>query len=172
MKKQFLLLIDGMTGAGKTTTTHFLAKVLPRTAIIGMDKVKRFVSDFERGERDNAIAREIVLEMARKYLALGLSVIIDQPFNTVEEIQQYQSLASDCGARFYKYQLFTTPELAFTRITERQKEKEDKVPEERIKRNISLFQKRDDLGFITIDTSHLEPRVASELILEKIRELL
>ena len=60
MNKPFLIIIDGMTGSGKTTVSNMLSKNIPRLAIIGMDKVKRFISDFERGEKDNAIAKDIV----------------------------------------------------------------------------------------------------------------
>jgi predicted kinase len=168
MVKPFLLLLDGMTGAGKTTTTKLLAKKLPRTAIIGMDKIKKFISDFERGERDNTIARDIVLLMTKKYFDHGLSVIVDQPFKTQEEIIQYENLAKEYSLKCYKFQLFASPEVAFSRVVNRQKDLEDKVPEERVQRNISLFQKRDHLDFIIIDTSDLDENVASELILEKI----
>lgn len=167
MNNRFLILLDGMTGAGKTTTTNLLSKNLPRTAIIGMDRVKRFVSDFERGERDNKIAREIVCTLAGKYLDLGLSVIIDQPF-TLEEIKTYEELADKHSLEIFKFQIFADPEIAYSRVINRQKDKEDKVPEERIQRNISLFQKRDDLGFILIDTSLLPEDEASKVILRSV----
>ena len=77
MKQPFLLIIDGMTGAGKTTVSKSLSENIPRVAIIGMDKVKRFISDFERCERDNKIARDIVFEMTKKYLDNNISVIVE-----------------------------------------------------------------------------------------------
>lgn len=164
---QFLLLLDGMTGAGKTTVSHILARQLPRTAIIGMDRVKRFISDFERGYRDNAIARSIVFEMTKKYLELGLSVIVDQPYNDEEEINHYKELAEKYSIPYHAFQLFVDPGIAYSRITERQKDKEDKISNERILRNISLFQKRE--GFIGIDTSVLPQEAVAEVILKSIQ---
>lgn len=169
MNKQSLILLDGMTGAGKTTATRILSEKMPRTAIIGMDRVKRFVSDFERGERDNKIAREIVLTLASKYLDLGLSVIVDQPF-TAEEVEVYQSLADKHALPIFKFQLFAKPEVAYARVIDRQKDKADKVPEERIQRNISLFNDRADLGFTVIDTSDLNENGASEIMLNALSE--
>ncbi|MBU0999416.1 ATP-binding protein [Patescibacteria group bacterium] len=166
MKNNFILLIDGMTGAGKTTITKLLAKDLPRTAIVGMDKVKKFITDFERGERDNTVAKEVVLVMVKKYLELGLSVIVDQPFKNTEEIELFENLARENRINLYGFQLFTSPEIAFNRVVNRQKDYKDKVPEERIQRNISLFKNKEDLGFTTIDTSELEPKDVAELILK------
>ncbi len=93
--KQKLILLDGMSGAGKTTLSNSLSKELLRTAIIGFDKIKKFISDFERGARDNQIAREVTMVMAEKYLNLGLSVIVENPFKTEEEIDFYTTLAQE-----------------------------------------------------------------------------
>ncbi len=164
--KQFVLLLDGMTGAGKTTTTNYLVKELPRTAIIGMDKVKRFITDFERGERDNMIARNIVLEMTKKYLELGVSVIVDQSFINEAEVQQYEEISRYFLVNLYKFQLFTTPTIAYERVMNRQKDLDDKVPEDRVKRNISLFKTRGDLGFAVVDTSNMSKESSAKLILK------
>jgi len=167
-KEKFLLLLDGMMGAGKTATATLLSEKLPRTAIIGMDKIKRFVSDFERGTRDNAIARSVVTEMTRKYLDLGLSVIIEQPFRFEDEIKLYDNMAKEFSIPFYKFQLFTTPEIAFKRIIKRQENLTIKVPEERIRNNIGLYESREKLGFALIDTTNMKPEEVSEYILKKL----
>lgn len=166
--KQILMLLDGMMGAGKTTATRQLSDHMPRTAIIGMDKVKRFVSDFERNEVDNGIAREVVFEMAKKYLDLGLSVIVEQPFKTEEEISGYENLASERSIICHKFQLYTKPEVAFERIILRQENQKSKVPEERIRRNLSLYKDRSDLGFETIDTTEKSSEDVLTTILDKI----
>lgn len=93
--KQFVILLDGMTGAGKSTTSNFLEKKIPRMVRVGFDRVKDFVSDFERGERDNGIAREITYIMTKKYLDLDLSVLIEHSFKNEEEIKSYEILAQN-----------------------------------------------------------------------------
>lgn len=167
MKQLFLLMIDGMTGAGKTTVSTLLSKRIPRVATIGMDRVKKFVSDFERGERDNQIARDIVFEMSKKYLDYGISVIIEQPFESIDEIKKYEYLAKERSASLYKFQLFATPELALERVINRQKNTDNKVPENRIVRNISLFEDRSNEGFIIMDTSNISSEDAANKISEE-----
>ncbi|MBT5345682.1 AAA family ATPase [Candidatus Uhrbacteria bacterium] len=166
--KHFLLLLDGMMGSGKTTASSLLSDHLPRTAIIGMDKVKRFVSDFERGTQDNKIAREIVLAMSEKYLELGLSVVVDHPFSSDDQVASYEALSTKYSIPIFKFQLFTTPKIAFGRVNQRQEDREHKVSEERIKRNITLFEDKSNLGFKTIDTTNLQPNEVADIILETI----
>jgi len=105
-----------------------------------MDKVKRFISDFERGERDNTIAKKIIATMTETYIKENISVIIEQSFKNDEEVKIYKQIARTYNLPLYKIQVFCQPEIAFKRILERQKEREIKVPIERIKRNISLFK--------------------------------
>jgi len=167
MKKRFLLIIDGMTGSGKTTAAMLLSKHFPRVAIIGMDKVKRFISDFKRGERDNLIAREIIFEMTRKYFEHNIAVILDQSFKSDKELKLYEKLAHKYSFPIYKVQLYTTPKLAMERVQFRQQDWANKIPEERIKRNISLFKNKQEDGFIVIDTT----KISSKKVVNKILKL-
>jgi predicted kinase len=166
--KQFLLLMDGMSGGGKTTVTKLLADKSPRTAIVGFDKIKKFVSDFERGPRDNQIAREVTMVMAEKYLDLGLSVIVEHPFKTEEEIDFYTKIADEREMPCYKFQLHADPDIALQRVVARTKKNNGDLTEERAKRNISLFQPRQHLGFKVIDTTNVEPQKIAEIILNEI----
>jgi predicted ABC-type ATPase len=170
MKTPFLLIIDGMTGAGKTTTARLLADSIPRLAVVGMDKIKKFISDFERGERDNLIARDVTFEMTRSYLEHNISVVIEQPFRSESEINKYDDLAKEYSIPIYKFQLVVNPELAFERVVNRQKDSETKNPEDRIKRNISLFENREHLGFRLVDTSNLLNDEAAKIILETLNK--
>lgn len=168
MKRPFLLMIDGMTGAGKTTVSHLLSEHIPRVAVIGMDKVKRFVSDFERGTRDNSIARDVIFQMTKAYLDHEISVIIEQPIKSDSELQLYEGLAREHAIPIFKVQLFTDPKTAFQRVVSRQENFEIKVPIQRIRRNISLFERKEDRGFCVIDTT----AQSSEAVKEKILKLL
>jgi predicted ABC-type ATPase len=171
MSNNFLLIIDGMTGAGKTTVSDILSRRLSRVAVIGMDKIKNYISDFERGAEDNQIARDVVYAMAKEYFKHDISVVVEHPFKPDDELSRYEDLANEYSAPILKFQLFTTPELAFIRVVNRQKDSDNKIPEERIKRNISLFKNGENDGFMAIDTSEIPSEDVAEKILEKISQL-
>ncbi|KKW41526.1 MAG: hypothetical protein UY91_C0015G0014 [Parcubacteria group bacterium GW2011_GWB1_55_9] len=145
---QFLVLIDGMSGGGKTTVTRLLAEKLPRTAIVGFDKIKKFVSDFERGVRDNQVAREVTMVMVQKYLDLGLSVIIEHPFKNEEEIDFYTKVASEREIPCHKFQLHADPSIALERVVKRTKENKGDLAEERARHNIyPRFEIKSVIGY-------------------------
>lgn len=156
--------------AGKTTTARLLGERLPRTALIGMDRVKRFLSDFERWETDNGIAKDIVFGMTETYFKHDISVIIDQPFANDAAIIPYADLASQYNIPLYGFQLYTTPERAFQRVMDRQKDKapDFHVPEERIRHNIWLFSMKDEKHFVSIDTSEISSEDVVKIILGKV----
>ncbi|MCB9798548.1 ATP-binding protein [Candidatus Nomurabacteria bacterium] len=165
---QQLILIDGMSGAGKTTTTKLLLEKLPRTAHVGMDVIKRLVSDFERGVRDNDIARAVTFAMAEKYLQLGLSVIVEQPFRTEKMVQEYEQLAKKHHINCHKYQIHADPKVAFERVVDRTKRNGGDLTKERAEKNISLFQSKKHLGFFMIDTTSTKPVKVATMILDQI----
>jgi len=153
-----------MMASGKSTVSNVLKEKLPRTAIIGMDSVKHYLTDLERGKRDNLIGRKVVIEMAKKFLEVDISVIIEQPISK-EEVEIYEKISKDFSATYHKFQLFTSPEIAFDRAIKRQVGRKDPHSEERIKRNIGLFRNRADEGFETIDSTEKSPEeIAGEIL--------
>ena len=59
--RQFLALVTGPMGAGKTTTANLVHARLPGVALIGRDRIKWFVSHFDRTPEENRIAMAVLL---------------------------------------------------------------------------------------------------------------
>ena len=106
--------------------------------------------------------------MVQKYLDLGLSVIIEHPFKTEEEIDSYTEIANKRHIPIHKFQLHADPNVALQRVVNRTKENNGDLTEERARRNISLFQPRGHLGFNVIDTTDVKPQDIAEIVLKEI----
>lgn len=169
MRTPFLLLLDGMTGSGKTTVSNKLAERIPRLATIGLDKVKLFINDFERGDRDNNIGREIIIEATKIYLHNNISVIVDQPIRS-NEVDVYENIAKEYSVPIYKIQMFANPEVAFKRIIERMKNWDNPTSEEQVRKNIGFFKSKEDLDFIQIDTTQKSIEETFELVMNIVNQ--
>src|SRR3989304_5550709 len=80
MRSLRFIVIDGPMGSGKTTVAGLMHPKLKRTALVGVDRIKWFVSDFRRTKKDNAVAREALLAMCEAYLKNGIDILLAQGF--------------------------------------------------------------------------------------------
>jgi predicted kinase len=170
--KKFMIIIEGPMGSGKTTVGKLLHPQLPRTAMLGIDRIKFFLSDFERGERDNTISDAVVREMCKEYIRRGINILIPQGFWKKEYIEPYLKLAEESGLQTFVYQLTAPREVLLERIHARPKPELAKtpVPEERILKNLHSWEdNRYELGKI-LDTTSLTSDEIVQIILKDISE--
>ena len=168
--QKFLIIISGPMGSGKTTISKLLHLHLPRTAIINSDAIKFFISDFERGERDNAITAGVLLEMCREYIKHDINLLLPQPFWKKEYLEPYLKLAEENNLKVFIYQLEGSKELLFERIHNRPKSALAKtaVPEERILCNFKIWEEnRYELGKV-FNVDELSSEQIAQLILADI----
>ncbi len=167
--KHFLLLLSGMVGAGKSTVGELLKRRLARTAVFDMDDIKWQISDFVRGDEDNAIVRDGVRELAHNYCKHGINVIIPQTMRP-EEPAQFRSIAEEFGYEYLHVELFADDDVVLDRLMERQKTSEHPSTLKRIKRNIRWYHENpvQDDGLERINTTELDPEALASLIQEKL----
>ncbi len=166
--KKFLLLLDGMMGVGKSTTAKVISKDLPRTATISVDTIKNCISDFQQGPADWIIGQEVLVEIARKFLQLNFSVIIEAVWD--KKVSVYEDMSKTFSVPCYKFQLTTSQETAYQRVLERHIHSEKKRSEEHIRNTISSYKGKDNLGFAVIDTTDIGPEEIAKIILERINK--
>src|SRR5438045_3185951 len=110
MPKKFLLLIHGPMGSGKTTLANVLHEKLKPSALVGLDRIKWFVSGFKRTTANNAMTRAVVFAVVNEYLRQGVSVIIEQALKPTE-VSALKRLAKKHKAVFFMYQLKAPREI-------------------------------------------------------------
>lgn len=165
--QKFLIIIDGPMGAGKTTIGRLIHQQLPRTAILSTDAIKFFISDFERGDRDNAITATVLMQMCREYVKQGINILLPQAFWKKEYLDPYLKLAEENDLKVFIYQLEGSKELLLNRIHNRPKPALAKAPvsEERILENLKKWEdNRYDLGKV-FNVDELSSEQIAEIIL-------
>lgn len=163
--KKFIAIIDGPMGSGKTTVGDILRRSLKRTAVLGTDEIKLFLSDFERLDRDEVheISAGVMRQMAKEYLQYDISVLLPQAFWKKEYIDPYLALAEENGIPIFVYQLEAPREMLVERIAGRLRKP---VSQERVQMNLDTWEKhRYQLGKV-FDTSKLTPAEIAQAILD------
>ena len=154
--KKFIIVIDGPMGSGKTTVAALLHKKLKRTAHLGLDRIKWFISDFKRIPEDNEIVRQVVSAMTKEYLRHGISVIVEQGMRK-ERIDALKRIAKKENAKFFAYQLTASKTVLLKRVHQRPHlSNRPKVTKARIERNWRAYME-----------SHKKP-IATLIDVEKI----
>lgn len=170
MNKKFLIIIDGPMGSGKTTVSALLHKKLKRTAHIGLDRIKWFISDFKRAPKDNDIVRSVVSVMTKEYLKQGISVIIEQGMRK-ERIDALKKVAKQSHARFLAYQLTAPKAVLLKRVHQRPHlSNRPKVTPARIERNWKAYLKSHKKPIATlIDVEKLTAKQVANRILKDLK---
>lgn len=170
--KPFLIIIDGPMGSGKTTIGRLLHKELPRTAILSTDAIKFFISDFERGERDNAIAVSVLIQMCKEYVKQGINILLPQGFWKKEYMDPYIAFAKEHNLEIFIYQLEAPREVLLSRIAVRPTPAgRTPVPQDRVLRNLQTWEDNKFQVGKVFNTEQLTPEDIVKLMLEDLKKI-
>lgn len=165
--RPFLLIIDGPMGSGKTAAAKFLYERFPRTALLGMDRVKWFISGFTRNSRNNAIVNDMVLSMAGSLLRNGINVIVEQGFKE-GLAEKYQRLGASLHCRTITIKLIAPRNVLLARVRARRSRRGEKahpaVAWTRVLRNMRLHEGKRPVCGALIDTSAMSPEQVAKVI--------
>ncbi len=160
-----LIIIDGPMGSGKTTVAKLLHQKLKRTAHLGLDRVKWFISDFKRIPEDNEIVRNVIMQMAKEYLRQGISVIIEQGMRK-DAIVRMTRMAKRYDARCFVYQLEAPKPLLLARIHGRPRlPGKPRISNARIERNYRSHAEHKYMDAIVLDAEKFTAqRIANRIV--------
>ncbi len=119
--KQFMIIINGPAGAGKSTISKKIWKKLSRTALINLDEVKWIVSDYKSDSFDLGLANKIGQNIAKMYISHKLNVIIDKAFCEHKYIEPFIKIAKKNKLRLFVYNVEAPLSIIIRRIKKRSK---------------------------------------------------
>lgn len=168
-KKLFMILIYGPMGSGKTTVAKLLSKKLKRTAHIGLDRIKWFISDFKRNTNDNGITRNVIYSMVNEYFKNGINILLEQGMG-IEHIERFKKIAQKNKAELFVFKLNADKKILDQRVKERSIELGKDFPKMHIKKNYKLFLENNYKEAIEIDTSLISPELVTKKIIKEIKK--
>lgn len=170
--KPFLLLIDGPSGVGKSAAAEIIHQKFPRTALVGLDRIKWSISGFRRDLRNNAVVTEASLAVTQVFLEHRINVIFDQRLMD-GEFARLRRIARRANARFVAVQLTAPRSVILQRIQVRSRTKDylkrPPVAMSRWMRNLRQYEARAPIPAIAIETAGYSPRQVARKILTLMR---
>jgi predicted kinase len=170
--KQFMVIIDGPMGSGKTTIGSLVQKKLKRTAHISSDRIKWFVSDFKRNEADKEMTARLVQALCEEYIKQGINLIIPQGFWLKKYLDPYIKLAKKHKLSLLVYQLKAPKNILIERVLSRPKPREAQtsITKSRVLKNLKKWEENKYQSEKVFDTSLVTPQEVAKSILSDIKK--
>ncbi len=120
MTKPKLILINGFNASGKTTIAkkyiadHSLAMAVEADALV------ENIGDWTNHRKEvRRLAFELTKGLIRAYLPSGHDAVLPYIITDVQEAEQFELIARDCGAAYYEVVLYNERAEAIARLLER-----------------------------------------------------
>lgn len=154
----FVIILRGPAGAGKTSVSKRLSEVL-KAHHISIDKIKK-EKGLKHSEEEKLQANKYVIEEARKMLAKGKIVIIDEVFYYESQIKE---ILDNVSSESYIFSLHAPLDVCLRRNGERRKNNLRKMKDEDVKEVYELVSKFDSGIKINTDCKPVDETVSEIL---------
>lgn len=129
MTKPKLIVLNGFAASGKTTIAQmYIAKHSMALALEADTIVDNIGSWIDHKEEVRQLTFELTKAMLRAYLPSGHDVILPYLVTHAEEVQEFETIARDCGADYYEVLLHNERADAIARLLDRGKWGEETSP--------------------------------------------
>jgi predicted kinase len=150
-----LILITGPAGAGKTTLADYLHDELSYTAHIGVDHIKRFISEFRDIPTHQEVSKKVIVAMTHAYLKDGISVIVEEGMSR-SEVEEFATLAQKHDAAFFVYRLSLSKEISDDRAQKRQAAlNKPPIAEEELAKHFMVHEENDYPDVVVLDAGNM-----------------
>ncbi len=169
--KPFLIIIDGPMASGKTTIAELLHKKIKRTAFLGIDRIKWFISDYKRNFSDTKITRDVLLVMCKEYVKHRINLLIAQGFWKEEFMLPFIKFAKKRNLNLFVYQLTAPKEILLERFLKRPAVKAARRPitKSRLLKNLKTWEVHKYSNAKVFNTDTTKPEAIVKEILKEIR---
>ena len=165
--KNYLILLDGPKGAGKSTLSALLEINLPNTKFFGIDKERNLLERTGSIKDDNEHAFQAILKKLKTVFEQGKNAVIDCGV-TERRLDMLEAMAKEYDLVFHKFSLTAPYDVLRSRVEERAKLKGKKFDLQRFDVIHKALQAKSLDGFCIIDSDKLTPQEMFEVARSKI----
>lgn len=130
MKRQFLIVIHGLSGSGKTSIADLIKNNLKPSVVLGSDRLRFHITDFKGKDKKKYfdITRDIMMGMVSDYLAKGFNIIVEDQLKK-EQIVKLNRIALKNKVSFLSYELHVSKENIDKRFNDRKNKTNWVIPD-------------------------------------------
>jgi predicted kinase len=122
MAKAKLILINGFNASGKTTIANLYIANHSLAMAVDTDGLVDGIGDWvHHREEVGRLSFELTKALIRTYLPYGHDVVLPYIVTTMQEAQDFESIAAECGADYYEVVLQNDKTVAIDRLLKRGK---------------------------------------------------
>lgn len=138
------IMLNGMSGAGKSTVARTLHEYLPLSVMVPNYYVRMMISGYKDYRKESGeMMFKLTEGLLEKGLELGSNVIVDQKthdnFEGESVVDDYIKIAKEKGAEVYEIILMVEKDEAEKRIRDRGFTSKSLLNEDNVKRNVDKF---------------------------------
>lgn len=122
MTKAKLIVLNGFAAAGKTTIAKKYIAEHPLSLALEADAIVDNIGDWIHHEDEvRRLTFDLSKAMLRVYLVAGHDVVLPYLVTNADEVEAFESIASECSADYYEFVLYSNRDDAIGRLLKRGK---------------------------------------------------
>lgn len=154
--KNFVIVLDGPKGSGKTTLCDLLKKKLSNTHFFSLDEIRRAIPNARATDEYNQMAFDILLQELTQCIKNGNNIVIDCGL-TEQKLLALEKTVRGLNVDLYKYALVAPLDILLERVKERDRKSGKETDEKRFQEVYQILQSKDFSGYVILDTESLSP---------------
>ena len=165
--KNYLILLDGPKGSGKTTLSELLKNNLSNTEFFSLDHERKLLDRTASIDNDNKRAFQIITDKLRNVFEQKKNAVIDSGISQ-ERLKILEKISEQYSVKLYKFSLIAPYDVLHSRVKERDESRGKNFDKERFDYTFNAQQSKSFDGFSIIDSSKLSPQEMFEIVYSKL----
>ncbi len=165
--KNYLILLDGPKGSGKSTLSELLKNNLSNTEFFSLDNERKLLERTDSIDSDNKRAFEIITEKLKGVFEQNKNAVIDSGISE-ERLKRLEMISNEYGVQFHKFSLIAPYDVLHSRVKERDESRGKDFDKNRFDFTFKAQQSKSFDDFCIIDSSKLSPQEMLKIVYSKL----